>query len=1128
MLHLVQSNKMEILLTQMASLLRDSYRLAGDDGAVLNQVLQGQDILVQSPGMAQWIKINLARQLGICANTRFPLPSSFIWQLYQKVLPGLPKESAFTKANMAWKLMAILPDKLVLPEFAGLAGYIGDLACDDGNKKLYQLCNKIADVFDQYLMYRPEWIAAWEQGDNRVEYRELGELAWQPELWRALVGYTRQLGESSLHRGNQHQLLLRELQKKPVYQQPLFIFGISALPWQQLEVLQALSQSTSVYLFWLNPSCHYWADVLDLRQYNKRQLQLFNEENKEPQGDYAEVGNPLLARWGKIGRDFQSLLLQIELQQHDYFVEPTADTLLSKVQADFYHLQFRGAREPLPAKELLGNGCEYPKATIHLEDRSIELASCHSIHRELEVLYDNILHWFDSGQIASPDDIIVMVPDVAKYAPMIDTVFGQAQPNKTSPGTSKHIPYAISDRTVDQEHPAIEGLLCLLQLHRSRFSLSEILALFEIKEVHQKFGVAAEDLPQIRDWCQQANIRWGIDGQDKARFDLPAVAQNTWYFGLERILSGYAVLDADDRFNGDQDPDAQLWPVAGIAEIEGAQTEALGNFIVFLEDCAGLMRALRKSTSLIHKIEQTQAAINAFFAVELVQEAMNQVNDALDFLSAQQHRYPGDICQDVFVMALKQELQSKGVGQRFLAGKVNFCTLMPMRSIPFKVVCLLGLDDLEYPRRVNKISFDLVNHFPARLGDRSRRLDDRYLFLEALLSARDKFYISYNGRSLLDNSPKPASILVNELIDYCCLAFLLEGDISEPPEVAEQKLKKHLLKEYALQPFSPENFTGRSSFQSIWFDVAKHMQRSSDAPPEQIWSGTSMQELAKQSVSTAELIACLRNPVRHYFVQQCQTQFPNIPETSEDDEPLSIAGLDRYLLLQQLLQRPDMDTVFSDHNGVLPVGTLKQLELDLLRQLAQSYNQRLFDYCGVSLENLLPATEVVYLATGASNDVESRLPFYQLGTKRFLLRWRPGKLRTIDKLQLMLDYCLYLASGYAAELEPCQPLFLAKDKLFTLGEIDIAEAQAYLLQILTFYHNAHYQTLAFFPETSWTWLETQDREKTEKVFMGGYLDGEGLERHISRVFPELPIEDPQFSELAESVLSLLREKGEML
>ena len=1044
-------------------------------------VFDSDQILVQSPGMSQWLKIQIAEKLGIAANIDFPLPSSFIWQLYQQHIQNLPEQSAFTKPNMTWKLMSILPTMLQQPEFVSIDQYLKN----SPPLKFYQLAGKIADVYDQYLVYRPDWIIHWEAGHNDLP--DTNDLSiceshpWQPILWRALVTNSKDLGESPFHRANLHHTLLTALhssvnqQTQTKNKKPLMVFGISAMPMQQLEVLSALAETRDVLIFWFNPSQHYWGDIVDKKTQAKAQLKAISNkslDNKEGLGgvDFLDVGNPLLASWGKLGRDYQDMLLGFELQQQDYFVDMQPECLLQHIQSDVNHLQFRATADELDASELLSNGNHYPKVEIADSDSSLQIHACHSKVRELEILHDQLLKRFNDNPDWHPGDVIVMMPDVATYAPFIEGVFG-AVDNKLS------IPYAISDRNVGQVSPLLSSFLQLMKLHQSRLTLSEVLSLLEVPAVQRKFAIDPQEFELIQHWLTDAGVRWGWNDYDKQRWNLPPEKQNTWVFGLQRLLAGYAMASTD-LYQGDQEL------ISAYADIEGQQAIALGKCYQFtgsllkvLAFCQNTQKTQHniqdKLQNIQHKVEQALELLTELYEADETEQAdMLILRETLEKMLVHSHQYTQEIDQDVFVSELQQNIQENGVGQRFLAGYVNFCTLMPMRSIPFKMVCLLGMNDSDYPRQSVPMGFDLMRLAPAKRGDRSRRLDDRYLFLEALLSAREQLYFSYQGFSQKDNSPSAPSILLSELMEYCQQGFCLNGELGLDVEHTEQNLLAHLTIKHKLQPFNQAYFKGKGegkdevegevkaetvltlnksesylSFNQKQQAIAEQLQQPAKALMFNTQQLTQPLEQSTQFELEA-MVQFFHNPAKAFFMQRWQTRFYPLGQQSSDEEPFSFDGLDKYQLNRRMTQntlnmnldkhlnasldlhnKGSNDGYEHNRNDNVDTTTSTELAIEQPNKISSILNE-------LRAEGKLPAGQSGELAlrplakqskqlaeqirqlnqslsTAKSVDIELSIDDVIL-TGRIdslyehnLILWRAGKLRAKDRITLYLQWlCL--------------------------------------------------------------------------------------------------------------------------
>ncbi|GGI91085.1 exodeoxyribonuclease V subunit gamma [Shewanella gelidii] len=775
MLYLIQSNQMESLSEQLAAELA---KPAADMPIFMNE-----QVLVQSPGMATWLRLEIAQYNKIAAGIEFPLPSSFIWQLCHDLLPNVPKENAFTKPLMTWKLMQLLPSLLTQAEFEPLKQYLDD----EAPLKLFQLCGKIADVYDQYLVYRPDWILAWESHEEPFPLSS--QQAWQPILWRALIDFNANpLNDAKYqpsaqadtnrhyHRTNLHQSLFDALANPDtdisMLPQRLFVFGISSMAPQTLEVLHGLAQRIDVMILSLSPCMHYWGDIVDSKLRAKLALSYQGKKQlAEAWESKLEVGNPILASNGKMGRELLDLMLSLPEDNinlsHDQFVEVTPHNLLTHLQNDILQLQTRG--ESLGPDGKLYQSTDGKHQLAH-DDDSITLRSCHSPLREIETLHDHLLAQFSRDPSLLAKDIVVMLPDVAKYAPYIDAVFAAKE-------GAHYIPYAIADRGAAQESPLINSFLHLLSLDQSRFALSEILGLLEVPAILRRFELDDDELQLIRAWLERAGVRWGRDGQNRQELDLPAFTENSWATGIRRMLLGYALTDGSSLYD-------HYLPVSGI---EGHASQALGKLLNFIEALDEHKLSLAQEIPVAERLEALEQLTESFYDVDdQEREQLQEIRDALAKLKDELEQAGLDAHLNIQVIQqwFVSRLTESRVGQHYLAGSVNFCTLMPMRSIPFKLVCLLGMNDGEYPRTQHPVGFDLIAHQGPRKGDRSRRLDDRYLFLEALLSARQQLYLSYIGHSERDNAERIPSMLVSELVEFCQLSFIPQALCEQAKQIS--------------------------------------------------------------------------------------------------------------------------------------------------------------------------------------------------------------------------------------------------------------------------------------------------------------------------------------------------------
>lgn len=1048
MLRVYHSNRLDVLEALMEFIVERER---------LDDPFEPEMILVQSTGMAQWLQMTLSQKFGIAANIDFPLPASFIWDMFVRVLPEIPKESAFNKQSMSWKLMTLLPQLLEREDFTLLRHYLTD---DSDKRKLFQLSSKAADLFDQYLVYRPDWLAQWETG-HLVE--GLGEAqAWQAPLWKALVEYTDELGQPRWHRANLYQRFIETLESAttcpPGLPSRVFICGISALPPVYLQALQALGKHIEIHLLFTNPCRYYWGDIKDpaylakllTRQrrhsFEDRELPLFRDSENAGQlfnsDGEQDVGNPLLASWGKLGRDYIYLLSDLESSQElDAFVDVTPDNLLHNIQSDILELENR-AVAGVNIEEFSRSDNKRPLDPL---DSSITFHVCYSPQREVEVLHDRLLAMLEEDPTLTPRDIIVMVADIDSYSPFIQAVFGSAP-------ADRYLPYAISDRRARQSHPVLEAFISLLSLPDSRFVSEDVLALLDVPVLAARFDITEEGLRYLRQWVNESGIRWGIDDDNVRELELPATGQHTWRFGLTRMLLGYAMESAQGEWQS----------VLPYDESSGLIAELVGHLASLLMQLNIWRRGLAQERPLEEWLPVCRDMLNAFFLPDAETEAamtlIEQQWQAIisEGLGAQYgDAVPLSLLRDELALRLDQER----ISQRFLAGPVNICTLMPMRSIPFKVVCLLGMNDGVYPRQLAPLGFDLMSQKPKR-GDRSRRDDDRYLFLEALISAQQKLYISYIGRSIQDNSERFPSVLVQELIDYIGQSHYLPGDEALNCDESEARVKAHLTCHHTRMPFDPQNYQpgNLQSYAREWLPAASQAGKA---------HSEFVQPLPFTLPETVPLETLQRfwaHPVRAFFQMRLQVNFRTEDSEIPDTEPFILEGLSRYQINQQLLnvlvEQDDAERLFRRFRaaGDLPYGAFGEIFWETQCQEMQQLADRV-----IACRQPGQSMEIDLACNGVQ--ITGWLPQVQPDG---LLRWRPSLLSVAQGMQLWLEHLVYCASGGNGESR----LFLRKDGEWRFPPLAAEQALHYLSQLIEGYREGMSAPLLVLPESGGAWLKT--------------------------------------------------------
>ncbi|ODC02982.1 exodeoxyribonuclease V subunit gamma [Terasakiispira papahanaumokuakeensis] len=924
-LMVLQSNRLESLRDLMVGWMRE-YPLAP---------LEPETILVQSNGIAQWLKLALARSpetggCGVAAALNIDLPGRFVWQAYRSMLPHLPQQSPFDKGPLTWRLLRLLGDLPALGErLAQVNGFspavltpLSDfLLADDNPQRLYQLAARLADLYDQYQVYRADWLTAWAKGEavkldlnGRAQSLNSDEY-WQPALWQVLVEDIQadeRLGNGPWDRASRasiHQAFLNACQQRrdalmsesvssasteahrpKALPRRVSILGISSLPYQILEVLAAIAPFTQVMLFVGNPSEHYWGDLIEGRDLLRRHYGRHQSEassRKVPEGlspDQLHLhGHPLLAAWGKQGRDYLHLLDewdQPEAYRHhfiheriDLFEDPGSGSLLSQLQQDILALR------PLAESRELAREVDPD------QDISMQFTIAHSPQREVEILQDQLLDAFERDATLQPRDILVMVPDIQQYVPHIEAVFG-----RLTRQDSRFLPYHIADQSPRHRQPLLVALEQLLHLPRLRMTTTELLDLLDIPALRARFGLEANDLPRLKQWAQGAQIRWGLSAEHRHGLSLPeGLEQNTWRFGLKRMLLGFA--------SGDAEPWQAVEPYSEVGGLEAAQVGPLMQLVQALESTCQEWCQPTTPDQWGVRLHQLLAR---FFEIEddsdlkivtRLGEHLDQWLQQCQLSGLADQSLPLDVVREAWLGGLEQPTLT----QKFLGGSVNFATLMPMRAVPFRCIWLLGMNDGDYPRQVPQQDFDLMVG-DYRPGDRSRREDDRYLFLEALLAARDRLVISWVGRDIRDNSERPPSVLVGQLRDQLSAGWHLarQDDASEPPEcsVAEALTQVHPLQPFSERYFQPDRAARLFTYAQEWRESHHREQPSQTVLPD--WQ-------PDQALNLNMLTDFIRDPMRHFYRQRLDIAAFQADEGVEDDEPFTLDALDSWQLQQQLI-----------------------------------------------------------------------------------------------------------------------------------------------------------------------------------------------------------------------------------
>ena len=1078
--------------------------------------LSAETILVQSNGMKHWLTLALAddQALGICAATELVLPSAQLWQIYRSVLGAdrLPSRMPLDKSPLVWRILRRMPAWLTDPRFAPLAHYLGD---DTQGTRAYGLAQQLADVLDGYQNYRADWLDHWAQGHDRLHGAHAlpAEHLWQAAMWRDLLNDLQSPSAAPLTgfqaRSDVHKAFMRTLSQHPAGQalpgvpERLLVFGITALPMQTLEALVALGRFIPVLMFVHNPSQAHWGHLTD---------------SPVPEG------HPLLAAWGKHGRDYLHAIDQFEqanptappFARVDAFIDPAQEatdaerepTVLEQLQSAVLHLQTPPPLTPA------GQALRTP------EDHSVRFAQAHSAQREVEVLHDQLLAWLDEDPSLQPRDIMVMVPDMAQFAPHIHAVFGRFASQGGQSADSRYLPYSVADTTAHLE-PLVQALQTLLQLPQLRFGLGEWLALFQVQAVRARYGLDVADVQDLHTLLNQAGVRWGLDAMHRQTWGMdsavPDSDQNSWHFGLQRLLMGYATGRAEAAQHPWQNTLAQ-------AGLQGLDARVVSALLQWLADTQLSLSLLQQDHTPSVWVRLMHELVRRFFKTEdeasqrLLERVMAPLEDWLADTALAQFDQPVPL--SVVRNHWMAHIDTAGLQQRFMGGGVQFATLMPMRAIPFKRLCLLGMNDGDYPRAPAPRDFDLMSHPTlGRAGDRARREDDRYLFLEALLSARERLYISWQGRRASDHAELPPSVLVAQLLDHLRQCHV-SADGSEAFPTPLQPL----------QPFSPKYFRQGSGFVTYahdWDAAQQPLSKPILVVPNVV--ATPPTVLTEQ-----DLQRLLRQPVDVHFTDHLHVELDEPQALGSEDEPFEPQGLEAFVLKAEVLNHPDPQAALRRLylQGQLALGGFGQTQQNDWLALREQVHQRLSGYLFETDQALPEQVHVMQAAT------ELRLHFggdantwRKQGQTALQIDLRPSKIMNgkAPRLHTLTRLWVGHLSANAAGLATTS-LQSGEDGLLILQALTPEEAQSHLADLAEVYLQAWQAPLPLACKTACAWLAAthwpspKARPKTDatqadtaesdaerlaalamfaaqQAFDGGFFTGEAsTSAHLQRAF----------------------------
>jgi len=1091
MLELFYSNRHETLSQTLFDDLAAFSMHGGDPFAI-------QPVIVPSAAVRRRLELDLAGRFGICANVGFGYLAQWLWAQIGRVMT-VPAHSPFAPDRLAWRCYRLLSQPS-FGESKRLSSYLD--AADDPMR--YELARRIATVFDHYLTYRPEWLTQWQAGGSILASPGApeGDLRgprlpgasdiqrederWQAALWRALLADLADHAQEAGHDptppayrflADSAKLDLDAVMRAE-WPQRISVFALPTMPPLHIALLRELSRWIDVRIYAINPCREFWFDIVSVARVE--QLEMKGEL------DYQEVGNPLLAEWGRQTQAQLHMLHELTesaaSREASHFEENPAPTWLARVQNAILDLRESAGGEGI------GHEVTHPGIEVHV---------CHSLSRQLEVLHDRLLGWFDEIEGLEPSDVLVAFPDLAVAGPLIDGVFGTAPGGAA--GERRRIPYRITGLPPSQANPVARVLLDWLALPERSVGAPELIEWLRVDAIAARYGIDAAALETAQSWLAAAGARRGLTPDEVAAEHVPA-ARHTFSDALTRLFLGYALPDGGA-------PVDEWLPVEGA---NGSDAALLGRLTRFIDDIDAFSERVAAPRTPRAWGEIMLDALERFFDSGLAfSDSIADVRGTLDALIVAMDEGAGEteVSAAVLRTAFADALDDPARGGVPWGG-VTFSSLTSLRGLPYRVICLVGMDDGMLPSLARADEFDLMASF-GKLGDRQRRDDERNLFLDLLLSARDRFVVAYTGRSIRDNAALPPAALIDELLDY--LAESAAGEHASPDELAEARAR--FVFEHPLQPFAPDYFEPQAplfTYEPERAELARTLALGRPEPPVRFFSeplaAEDDEDNGAQAVAFDDFVRFWRHPARALLRDRLGIALFDAQGELGDTEPFELDYSGRDALAERVLPALLNMTGDGDHlarerarrvaraspemPGGATGGVWQTQELRALHQLANRVRVSTGEGTTrlpftLDIEPRWPDTEGVALFGTHDARLADARPLQLHGTLNLLtpqgqVIYRYDAPRARDYLSAWLAHLAYCAADPGGPRRTVWHGRGAQSSDFELTPV--ADPLAHLAALAALYRAGRRMPLRFFPKSAWLKM-TEGDSKAESAWL---------------------------------------------
>lgn len=1023
MITIYHSNKIEILIKSILKIINTKQK---------KKILEKETIIIPNKDIEEWLNIKFSNYNEISANFSFQTINKFI---FNKILKNNPKKNYFKKSVISWNLAKIFPFIIKKKKFQFLKKYLHQ---KNKTEKLHQLTDYIADLFYQYLLYRPNWIKKWNNNQSISNISK--NQKWQKYLWILL---NKEINKKILPIDSSKKTKIKKKQNLP---KRIFFFNITEYPPLYFKILNKIKKNTKIYLLFFNPSQYYYFNFP-----KKKSIKHTKNKNKKLQNQLTKeklLENPLINFLEKKRKKILYMIYKIkEIKEKKIFINQKKKSLLQKIQSDIFNLE-NHIKIGLTNKEFFNSSF---KRKLKKKDQSITFHSCHDKKTEIINLKNFLIKLFKKNKKITPKDIIIMAPNINKYKNYINNIFSKIH-------IKKSFSFKILDQNFYKKYPILKTFLLLLNLPKIRFKSNQIFKILENSEIHHKFKINQKEIGLLKKWISESKIRWGIDNKHINSFNLPKIKQNTWHHGIKKILLGNIMEKTSQTWK-------KILPYNIKQEIS---QETLKKFLKFFKSLTKWKKILDKKKTLKKWIPICKFLLKDFFLFN------TQNRNAFSFIIKQWKKiiYDGILIEynkTIPMSIIQQKIKKifdKRNNEKFFSGSLNFCTINPNRQIPFKITCLLGMNNNLFPRFSSKKEFNLIHEKP-KYEDINKNNNENYLFLETLILTSKKIYISFFKNNIKNNKKYTQSILIEKFINYISYSFYLEGDQSLNLDESAKKIRNHLItKHKKLSIFQEKKETKKK--------IKKNSQIKSNIKKKQKKIQFCKNVLKKNKknnlIFLKDLLLFYKNPTKMFFQKKLKTNFEIQKTQLQETESFSLNYIEKYqintILLKKIMKKNStkkiLDTLMA--TGLFPTKNFAKIYLEkkqkklinLIKEIKKKKKNNFNKSFSFSIKK---------------NTITGKLKKIQ---KNGILRYKPKKLTIIDGFSLWIEHLIFCLI-----IQPAFSFYLGFDKTtWCFKPIKQKKAKKYLKKIITGYKIGTKKPFPLFFYSSWQWiLSCYDKKK---------------------------------------------------